>query len=180
LYGRADYLARKQTPRVTREQVDHWFTHRLIADADAHYDIELTLDLATVIPHVSGPNHVKTMASLPEIEKKQVKIDKAYLLSCVKHDLRTARRQNLAARLPMRSSMSRRPRCTAERNVGIPKSLVMRAHTLPSGCGPCIGLAQGRWTPAVNSATNRNFQGRMGHRDAATRSPAVVAFGGGG
>ena len=41
-------------------------------DADADYAIELELDLDTVIPHVCGPNDVKTMASLPEIEPKQV------------------------------------------------------------------------------------------------------------
>ncbi len=31
---------------------------------DAEYAIELELDLATVVPHVSGPNEVKTMVSL--------------------------------------------------------------------------------------------------------------------
>ena len=55
----------------------------LSADADADYAIELELDLATVVPHVSGPNEVKTMVSLPEMERKHVPIQKAYLLSCV-------------------------------------------------------------------------------------------------
>src|SRR4030095_15539698 len=52
-------------------------------DPDAEYAIELELDLATVVPHVSGPNEVKTMVSLPEMERKHVAIQKAYLLSCV-------------------------------------------------------------------------------------------------
>ncbi len=39
---------------------------------DAEYAIELELDLATVVPHVSGPNEVKTMVSLPEMERKHV------------------------------------------------------------------------------------------------------------
>src|SRR5437762_8367849 len=42
----------------------------LSADSDAEYAIELELDLATVVPHVSGPNEVKTMVSLPEMERK--------------------------------------------------------------------------------------------------------------
>ena len=41
------------------------------------------LDLAQVTPHVSGPDTVQIMASLAEIEKKKVAIQKAYLMSCV-------------------------------------------------------------------------------------------------
>jgi homoaconitate hydratase len=187
LYGRADYLARKQTPRVTREHVDHWYAHRLSADADGHYDIELTLDLATIIPHVSGPNHVKTMASLPEIEKKRVKIDKAYLLSCVNarlEDLREAATildgRKIAAGVQFYvAAASANVQQEAER-LGYWKSLVdAGATTLPSGCGPCIGLGTGTLEAGEVgiSATNRNFQGRMGHRDAQVYlgSPAVVA-----
>src|SRR4030095_9489414 len=55
----------------------------MVADPGAKYPIELEVDLATIIPHVSGPNDVKTMVSLPEIEAKQVKINKAWLMSCV-------------------------------------------------------------------------------------------------
>ena len=65
--------------------IDAWWKNRneFSADADAEYAIELELDLATVVPHVSGPNEVKTMVSLPEMERKHVPIQKAYLLSCV-------------------------------------------------------------------------------------------------
>ena len=38
---------------------------------------------AQVTPHVSGPDTVQIMASLAEMEKKKVAIQKAYLLSCV-------------------------------------------------------------------------------------------------
>src|SRR5207237_2501552 len=64
---------------------DEWWKNRsdFTADADAEYAIELELDLATVVPHVSGPNEVKTMVSLPEMQRKHVPIQKAYLLSCV-------------------------------------------------------------------------------------------------
>ena len=50
---------------------------------------------------------------------------------------------------------------------------------LPAGCGPCIGLGVGLLEPGEVgiSATNRNFKGRMGSRDAKCylASPEVVA-----
>src|SRR6266436_4864511 len=69
----------------TNADIDAWWKNRneFSADPDAEYAIELELDLATVVPHVSGPNEVKTMVSLPEMERKHVSIQKAYLLSCV-------------------------------------------------------------------------------------------------
>jgi homoaconitate hydratase len=53
------------------------------------------------------------------------------------------------------------------------------AIPLPPGCGACIGLGRGlvqKGETAI-SATNRNFKGRMGDRDALVYlgSPAVVA-----
>jgi homoaconitate hydratase len=75
----------KSRSGYTNADIDAWWKNRseLSADADAEYAIELELDLATVVPHVSGPNEVKTMVSLPEMERKHVPIQKAYLLSCV-------------------------------------------------------------------------------------------------
>src|SRR5213079_2323358 len=69
----------------TNGDIDEWWKNRaeLSADPDAEYAIELELDLATVVPHVSGPNEVKTMVSLAEMELKHVSIQKAYLMSCV-------------------------------------------------------------------------------------------------
>ena len=52
---------------------------------------------------------------------------------------------------------------------GIWQTLLRRgAHPLPSGCGPCIGLGTGLLEAGEVgiSATNRNFKGRMGSRDA--------------
>jgi homoaconitate hydratase len=53
------------------------------------------------------------------------------------------------------------------------------ARPLPAGCGPCIGLGVGLLEKGEVgiSATNRNFKGRMGSRDAQCylASPEVVA-----
>src|SRR5207245_6811329 len=76
----------KSRSAYTNADIDKWWKNRsdFTADSDAEYAIELELDLATVVPHVSGPNEVKTMVSLPAMERKRVPVQKAYLLSCVK------------------------------------------------------------------------------------------------
>src|SRR5262249_56228037 len=85
----------KSRSGYTNADIDAWWENRgdFSTDPGAEYAIELELDLATVVPHVSGPNEVKTMVSLPEMERKRVPIQKAYLLSCVNarfEDLRDA------------------------------------------------------------------------------------------
>jgi len=73
----------RSNPRINRETVAALERDNFSADPGAFYHKELTLDLATVSPHVSGPNHVKVMKSVHEMQAKQVKINKAYLVSCV-------------------------------------------------------------------------------------------------
>ena len=187
LYGRAEFLAARGTPRYSRTNVDDWFARRLTPDSDAHYAVDLTLDLSTVIPHVSGPNHVKTMVSLPEIEKKKVKIDKAYLLSCVNarlEDLAEAARiikgKRVADGVKLYVAAASANIQKQAEDLGHWKALAdAGAIMLPSGCGPCIGLGEGTLEAGevAISATNRNFKGRMGHRDSQVYlgSPAIVA-----
>src|SRR5438067_6909790 len=171
--------------------IDGWWENRseLSADTDANYAIELELDLATVVPHVSGPNEVKTMVSLPEMERKHVPIQKAYLLSCVNarvEDLHDAaevvrvRGGHVAAGVEFYlAPASAEVQAKSESN-GDWKTLVdAGAIPLPPGCGTCIGLGRGlvgKGETAI-SATNRNFKGRMGDPDAQVYlgSPAVVA-----
>ena len=187
LDGRADFLASQGTPRYTRADVGNWYAHRLTPDADAFYAVELSLDLASVIPHVSGPNHVKTMSALPEIQKKKVKIQKAYLLSCVNarlEDLAEAanvlKGKKIADGVEFYVAAASANIQTQAEELGHWQVLVDAGATaLPSGCGPCIGLGAGTLAAGEVgiSATNRNFKGRMGHRDAEVYlgSPAIVA-----
>ncbi len=145
------------------------------------------LDLAQVTPHVSGPDTVQIMASLAEMEKQKVAIQKAYLLSCVNsriEDLAAAARvlqgKKVAHGVKLYlGAASKWVQEEAERR-GIWQTLLdAGAHPLPAGCGPCIGLGVGLLEAGEVgiSATNRNFKGRMGSRDAKCylASPEVVA-----
>jgi homoaconitate hydratase len=181
----------KSRSGYTNIDIDAWWRNRseLSADTDAAYAIELELDLATVVPHVSGPNEVKTMVSLPEMERKHVPIQKAYLLSCVNarfedlHDAAEVVRErggHVAQGVEFYlAAASAEVQAKAE-STGDWRTLVdAGAIPLPSGCGACIGLGRGlveKGEIAI-SATNRNFKGRMGDREAQVYlgSPAVVA-----
>ncbi|HXZ81275.1 MAG TPA: aconitase family protein, partial [Terriglobales bacterium] len=138
-------------------------------------------------PHISGPDSVQVMSPLAEAEKRHIKIDKAYLLSCVNsrlEDLEAAARvldgRKVASGVQFYlGAASRWVQQEAERR-GIWQSLLNAgAIALPAGCGPCIGLGVGLLKPGEVgiSATNRNFKGRMGSRDAQCylASPTVVA-----
>ena len=181
----------KSRSGYTNADIEEWWKNRseLNADPDAQYAIELELDLATVVPHVSGPNEVKTMVSLPEMERKHVPIQKAYLLSCVNarfEDLRDAaevirtRGGRVADGVEFYlAPASAETQARAESSGDWQTLIGAGAIPLPPGCGACIGLGRGLVQKGENaiSATNRNFKGRMGDRDAFVYlgSPAVVA-----
>ncbi|UCD75997.1 MAG: hypothetical protein JSV91_03560, partial [Phycisphaerales bacterium] len=150
---RAEYFAQRygSRARYTQVDIDEWFANRISADDDAHYAVEMTLDLSTVIPHVSGPDHVKVMQSLPGVEKEGVKINKAYLLSCV-----NARLEDLAAAAEAIDGLmvaegvefyvaaaSANIQNQAEEQGTWQTLLDAGAIPLPPGCGTCIGLGAG-------------------------------------
>ena len=181
----------KSRSGYTESDIEQWWQNRreFTADPDAEYAIELELDLATVVPHVSGPNEVKTMVSLPEIERKHVPIQKAYLLSCVNarfEDLRDAaevirtRGGRVAEGVEFYLAPASAETQARAESTGDWQTLIgAGAIPLPPGCGACIGLGRGlvqKGETAI-SATNRNFKGRMGDRDSFVylASPAVVA-----
>jgi len=181
----------KSRSGYTAADIDEWWKNRndFSADPDAQYAIELELDLATVVPHVSGPNEVKIMVSLPEMERKHVPIQKAYLLSCVNarfEDLHDAaevvrtRGGRVANGVEFYlAPASAEVQARSESNGDWQTLLGAGAIPLPPGCGACIGLGRGlvQKGEIAISATNRNFKGRMGDRDAFVylASPAVVA-----
>jgi homoaconitate hydratase len=181
----------KSRSGYTDADIDAWWKNRreISSDPDAEYAIELELDLATVVPHVSGPNEVKTMVSLPEMERKHVAIQKAYLLSCVNarfedlHDAAEvvrAKGGHVAVGVefylaPASAEVQARSESTGDWQTLIGAGAI----PLPPGCGACIGLGRGlvQKGEIAISSTNRNFKGRMGDRDAYVYlgSPSVVA-----
>jgi len=173
--------------RFSEEDVESWAKNPPHPDSDAAYAARIVLDLNQVTPHVSGPDTVQVMSSLAEIEQKKVAIQKAYLVSCVNsrvEDLDAAARvlkgKKVAPSVKFYlAAASQWVQQEAERRGTWQTLLEAGANPLPPGCGPCIGLGTGLLEPGEVgiSATNRNFKGRMGSRDAKCylASPEVVA-----
>ncbi len=176
-------------PRLNRKRIEKLEIQRnnLTADSGAFYAKELMLDLASIQPHVSGPNTVKRMSSILEMREKEVKINKAYLVSCVNsrlEDLAEAaeitKGKKVAEGVDFYIAAASSEVQKESEKLGYWQTLLKAgAIPLPPGCGPCIGLGKGllKEGEVGISATNRNFKGRMGSRDANAylASPAVVA-----
>jgi len=185
--ARREVLGRQGVERASDEEIGRWESDPPRPDADAAYSARVTLDLSEVTPTIAGPDTVQAMTPLAEMEKQRLPIHKAYLISCVNsrlEDLEAAARVLEGKRVAdgvgfYLAAASRTVQEEAERS-GAWKTLVdAGAEALPPGCGPCIGLGTGLLAPGEVgiSATNRNFKGRMGSRDARCylASPAVVA-----
>jgi homoaconitate hydratase len=157
------------------------------ADADASYAATIALDLATVSPHVAGPDTLSRAVPVGVIARERIAIQKAYLVSCANgrvSDLDAAAKAfdgrhvapGVALYMAAASALVQRESETS----GAWRALLdAGAIPLPPGCGPCIGLGAGLLTPGETgiSASNRNFKGRMGSPEARCylASPAVVA-----
>jgi homoaconitate hydratase len=185
----SDVYHKAKHPRISEERIRHLRSelNNLKADSDAYYSKEIVLDLSTLQPQVCGPNSVKINSPLSEISKKNIKINKAYLLSCVNgrvEDFAEAaaivRGKKIANGVKFYISAASSEVQQASEHCGDWQTLLEAgAISLPPGCGPCIGLGAGLLQNGEIgiSATNRNFKGRMGSKTATTylASPVVVA-----
>jgi homoaconitate hydratase len=176
-------------PRLNKERIDELEKelHNLKPDGDAFYTKEITISLGSIAPYVAGPNSVKVMKSVKELRKEKVKIDKAYLVSCVNsrlEDIGQAAKiiegKKVAEGVKFYiAAASSEVQKEAERKGYWQSLLDAGAIPLPPGCGPCIGLGTGLLEDGEVgiSATNRNFKGRMGSPNAQAylASPGVVA-----
>ncbi|KAF2156261.1 homoaconitase LysF [Myriangium duriaei CBS 260.36] len=196
MYGSESETAVPTVTRFNHERLDELEHSTLAADAGAKYAKELFLDLTTLCPYVSGPNSVKVATPLPVLQEQDIKVNKAYLVSCT-----NSRRSDIAAaakvfkdaaagnggqipKIPDHVSFyiaaaSLPEQHAAEEQGDWQALLAAGAQPLPSGCGPCIGLGTGLLEPGEVgiSASNRNFKGRMGSTEAKAylASPEVVA-----
>lgn len=200
LRNRADYISKRGLegvasdidgngihPRVNNKRIDELEKNILKADEDAFYAKELTIDLSAIEPFVSGPNTVKTFAPVSELKNKDVKINKAYLVSCVnsrlddiKEAAEVVKGKKVAEGVKFYIAAASSEVQKEAEKLGYWQTLLEAgAIPLPPGCGPCIGLGTGLLEDGEVgiSATNRNFKGRMGSPNAFAylASPAVVA-----
>ncbi len=177
-----------------KKKISELESNKLKADDDlpdgkagAFYSKELKIDLSTIEPYVSGPNSVKVMNSVSELKKKNLKINKAYLVSCVnsrlddiKEAAEVVKGKKVADGVEFYIAAASSEVQKESELAGYWQSLIEAgAKPLPPGCGPCIGLGTGLLEDGEVgiSATNRNFKGRMGSPTAFAylASPAVVA-----
>lgn len=185
--ARRDVLSHRRVTRVTDADMTRWEREPLAPDTNAAYAARISLDLASVHPHVSGPDSVQIATPLRELEAAAIPIQKAYLVSCVNSrasDIAAAaavlRGRHIAPGVELYVAAASREVQEAAEAAGHWQTLLGAGATpLPPGCGPCIGLGTGLLEAGEVgiSATNRNFKGRMGSRDAKCylASPAVVA-----
>lgn len=174
-------------PRVNSQTVAELEKNLVGSDSDAVYAKNLTVDLSSLSPYISGPNSVKVSNSLYDLVQQDIKINKAYLVSCT-----NSRLSDIKAAADIIKGHKVAPGvefyvAAASSNVqkdaeaaGYWKDILEAgAMPLPAGCGPCIGLGKGLLEEGEVgiSATNRNFKGRMGSKDALAylASPEVVA-----
>ncbi len=176
-------------PRMNKERIAKLEENlaELQPDPDAFYSKELTIDLSSIEPYVAGPNSVKVANPVSELKKEKIKINKAYLVSCVNsrvEDIADAaaivKGKKIADGVKFYiAAASNEVQAESEKRGDWQALIDAGAIPLPPGCGPCIGLGTGLLEDGEVgiSATNRNFKGRMGSPDALAylASPAVVA-----
>lgn len=174
-------------PRINNQTLENLQKNKVVADNDAFYAKTLRIDLSTLSPYVSGPNSVKIGTSIDKLSEKELKVNKAYLVSCTNSrlsDIKAAadvvKDNKIAPGVEFYiAAASSEVQKDAEAD-GAWKTLIdAGCIPLPAGCGPCIGLGAGLLKEGEIgiSATNRNFKGRMGSKDALAflASPEVVA-----
>ena len=174
-------------PRLNSQRIANLEKNKPQADTDAFYAKTISFDLSTVRPIVSGPDTVKVSTPVSQIKEREVKIHKAYLVSCVNsrvEDIAQAadvlRGKTIHRDVQFYIAAASSEVLAESKKRGDWQALLdAGAIELPPGCGPCIGLGAGLLEEGEVgiSATNRNFKGRMGAKSAQAylASPAVVA-----
>ncbi len=154
-------------------------------DNDAVYEDELNLNLTSLEPQVAAPPNVDNVHDVTELEG--VDVNQVFIGSCTNGRFEDFL---IAAKVMKGRKVKEGVRCVAipaSRKIyialirsGIAEELSKSGCVLAhSTCGPCIGahlglLAEGE---VAVSTTNRNFTGRMGHKDSKIylASPATAA-----
>ncbi|WP_397403255.1 aconitase/3-isopropylmalate dehydratase large subunit family protein [Phenylobacterium sp.] len=164
-----DYLAARHAPVE-----DEAAALALRSDTDCAYRAVHRFDAATLAPQIARPHAPDNVASADELG--EITIDQAYIGACVGAklgDLRMAaevlqgRKVAPGVRLLIAPASSATTEQAAREGI-LAALLEAGAVLLPSGCGACAGMGAGLLAAGevCISSTNRNFRGRMGHKDA--------------
>jgi 3-isopropylmalate/(R)-2-methylmalate dehydratase large subunit len=154
-------------------------------DPDATYAHVLHYYVSELAPQVAKPHRVDNVVPVSEIAG--TRIDQAVIGTCTNgrmEDLRAAagilRGKLITPSVRLLVLPASRAVLLEAIEAGIVSDLLAAGATLLNpGCGPCLGAHEGCMAPGERtiSTANRNFQGRMGSREADIylASPATVA-----
>jgi len=153
------------------------------ADADAHYDLEVTVDVDGLEPMIARPGHPEDTVNVAEVAGR--KIDSVFIGSCTNgrlEDLRAAaavlRGRKVAPGVVLKVVPSTRSVWEAALDEGLINEL-MRAGALigNAGCGGCAAGQIGQNGPGevTISTGNRNYAGKQGKGEVYLASPETAA-----
>lgn len=186
-------LGAKAALQPVDDRTNAWLSERgiraeapVFADAGAAYAETIECDLQTLRPRVAVPHQIDRVSDIADLDAPRV--DVAFIGSCTNarlDDLRTAVVAIGGRHVARGTRFFVNPGSTevyaAALREGIISALVEAGATIfPPGCGSCVAMNR-QYVPAdgevVVSTANRNFQGRLGNKDAQIyiASPATVA-----
>ena len=152
---------------AARGRAGDW--RELLADPDAEYDEEITIDLSSLHPLAAQPSSPDNVTEVSKIAG--LPIDQVCIGSCTNSSFCDMMRvagilagRHVAPNVSLTVSPGSRQVLKAlAANGALAKLIAAGARVLECGCGPCIGMGQAPATDAVSLRTfNRNFYGRSG------------------
>lgn len=154
-------------------------------DADFVYSESHILDVSQLTPQIAVPNSVDNVFPIEQVER--VKVNQCFVGTCTGgrlEDLKAAadivRGKKIAEGIRFIVIPASNEVMKKAMELGYISDFMDAGATLSTpGCGPCLGAHEGILAKdeVCVAASNRNFPGRMGHRDAKIylASPAIVA-----
>ena len=155
------------------------------ADPDAEYFDTVVLDVSALTPQVAAPHAPENTDKVRAFA--DVAVDQCYIGACVGaklqdlHMAASVLKGHCVANGTRLMIAPATKRVTEEAAADGTLAVLTRAGAilLPTGCGACAGMGAGILAEGevCISTTNRNFQGRMGHKEAGVylASPYTVA-----
>ena len=165
----SDEITKDFLKRQNREK--DWV--EMVADSDATYDDELTINLSELEPLIAMPHSPDNVKKVKDL--KGTKVDQVCIGSCTNSSYadmmlcaETLKDKKINKNTSLTISPGSRQVFSMLASSGKLFNIINAgARILECACGPCIGMGQAPKTKAVSLRTfNRNFEGRSGTKDA--------------